>query len=324
MSYLYTGNFKKYIENLIEQKNAIGYPYGSPSRILKVFAAFCNLYYPKETALTKEIALHWAQIRPNEHVNGLIRRITPIRQLAKYMNSIGVEAYVIPEGIPGKAIRYVPHIYTKLELKTFFLETDKIPYNPNSPAKHLVIPVLFRVLYCCGLRPSEARLLKVNDIDLKTGKLIIRESKGHKDRTVMMTADVLRLCRIYQEKVNLIFPNRIWFFPNHRGALYSKCYLDAIFRILWEKTGILISSGNPPRVHDFRHSFAVKRLNLWVKDGLDLNALLPFLSIYLGHAHLTEMDYYLHLVPEFFPVFMEKTAGKCNSLIPEVQADEER
>jgi hypothetical protein len=62
----------------------------------------------------------------------------------------------------------------------------------------------------------------------------------------------------------------------------------------------------------------VKRLNLWVRDGKDLNAYLPYLSMYLGHAHLTETDYYLHFVPEFFPLFKERTRDKCANLIPEV------
>jgi len=322
MSYIYSSKLKSYIEGLIEQKNAVGCPYRTCARILKIFDIFCNRYYPNEALMTREIALHWAQKRPKEHINNLIRRITPIRQLAKYMNSIGENAFVIPGGIPGKGIRYIPHIYTHQELQAFFVETDKIPYHPNCPAKHLVIPVLFRVLYCCGLRSSEVRKLKVIDFDLRIGKLIIRKSKGDKDRTVMISKDLLRLCRIYNEKVSLIFPNRQWFFPNHRGDHYCKSFLDTVFNLLWEKTGIIISCGSPPRVHDFRHSFAVKRLNLWVKNNLDLNVYLPYLSMYLGHAHLTETDYYLRLVPEFYPVFIEKTAGKCNNLIPKVNTDE--
>ena len=77
-------------------------------------------------------------------------------------------------------------------------------------------------------------------------------------------------------------------------------------------------SGNPPRVHDFRHTFAVKRLNLWVREGKDFNACLPYLGMYLGHAHFTATDYYLHFVPEFFPLFKEKTLEKGANLIPEV------
>jgi integrase len=318
-----SGNFKPYIEGLIEQKRSLGCLYDSSARILKRFGDFCKTYYPNETMLTKEVAMHWAQRRQDEHVNGLMHRITPIRQLAKYMNRLGVNAYIIPPGIPGKLIRYVPHIFTDQELRAFFSEIDRCPVCLYSPARHLVIPVYFRVLYCCGLRLSEARLLKVEDVDLQTGKLVIRQSKGHKDRNVMLSEEVLDLCRIYHSKASCLFPDRIAFFPNPWGKPYHYHIIDGWFHLFWKKTGITHSSGNPPRVHDFRHTFAVKRLNLWVQEGKDLNACLPYLCMYLGHARLTETDYYLHLVPEFFPLFKEKSLEKCANLIPELNHEEE-
>jgi len=314
-----SGHFNPYIEGLIEQKKAIGYPYNKSAQILNGFSNFCTENYPDKEILTQEIAMHWAERRQNEHVNGLLRRITPVRQLGKYMISIGLEAYVIPPGIPGKQIRYIPHIYTNLELRAFFRETDHCQVNPRSPLRYLVIPVFFRMLYCCGLRCSEARLLKVEDVDLKNGKLTIRHSKGNKDRVVMMSEELLSFCRIYHTKVNQILPDRIIFFPNRYGEHYAGRIIDYWFHLFWEKTGMAqTSSGNPPRVHDFRHTFAVNRLNLWVQEGKDLNAYLPYLSMYLGHAHLKETDYYLHFVPEFFPLFKEKTREKCAHLIPEV------
>jgi integrase/recombinase XerD len=315
-----SGNFKSYIEGLIEQKRSIGFPYDTSARILKTFGVFCLDHFPDETALTKEIAMHWAEKRQDEHVNWLIRRITPVRQLAKYMNRMGIEAYVIPPGIPGKMIRYVPHIFTDQELQAFFAEIDQCAVSPYSPpARHLIIPVIFRLLYCCGLRSSEARLLNVEDVDLENGQLTIRHSKGDKDRNVMMSEEVLNLCRIYHSKVSRVFPNRVVFFPNQYGKHYHHSMIDYWFHLFWNKTGMTnISSGNPPRVHDFRHTFAVKRLNLWVQEGKDLNACLPYLCMYLGHAHLTATDYYLHFVPEFFPLFKKKTLEKCVNLIPEV------
>jgi integrase/recombinase XerD len=314
-----SGNFKPYIEGLIEQKRSIGFPYDSSARILKIFGVFCMDHYPDETILTKKMVMQWAERRQDEQVNGLMRRITPIRQLAKYMLRLGLEAYVIPSGIPGKLIRYVPHIFTDQELQAFFAEIDRCPVSPLNPTRHLVIPVFFRVLYCCGLRSSEARLLKMEDVDLETGKLTIRQSKGNKDRSVMMSEEVLDLCRIYHSKVSRIFPGYIGFFPNQCGEFYNKYIIDRWFHLFWNKTGLTnISSGNPPRVHDFRHTFSVKRLNQWVQEGKNLNACLPYLSMYLGHAHLTETDYYLHFVPEFFPLFKQKTLEKCAHLIPEV------
>ena len=94
MNTSFSGHYKSHIESLIEQKNAIGYPYATSARILKVFAAFCKIHYPDETVLTKEMAMHWAEKKQGEHVNYLARRITPIRKLAKYMIGMGIEAFV--------------------------------------------------------------------------------------------------------------------------------------------------------------------------------------------------------------------------------------
>ena len=317
MNYVFSSNFKKNIKDLVEQKHAVGFPYTSSQHSLNEFDKFCKKYYPQEIKLTREIAMHWAERRPQEHLKTLSNRISPIRQLAKYINSIGCEAYIIPPGMPGKIKRYVPHIFTKQELQSFFTTADQCRYNLGSPARHLVVPVIFRMLYCCGLRSSEATGIKVRDIDLETGKITIRKSKGNKDRTVMLSFDLLKLCRIYHEKVDFIFPERIYFFPNHQGNQYSNGFLGFTFHEIWEKTGIIGISGNTPRVHDFRHGFSVKRLNLWVEEGKDLHAYLPYLSMYLGHASLAETDYYLHLVPEFFPIMTSAAEDRFSYLIPE-------
>ncbi|NQV15484.1 tyrosine-type recombinase/integrase [bacterium] len=314
-----SGNFKRYIEGLIEQKNAMGYPYKTSGQILKAFSIFCIDHYPDEITLTQKMAMQWAEQRPHEHINRLLRRITPVRQLAKYMNQIDVAAYIIPAGIPGKLVQYIPHIFTDQELHAFFAAIDQCAFSSHSPARHLVIPVFFRLLYCCGLRSSEARLLKVEDVDLENGKIAIRHAKCSKDRNVMMSEDVLQLCQIYHSRVSRIFPDRVAFFPNSHGQHYHNSMIGYWFHLFWKKTRLTnLSSGNPPRVHDFRHTYAVKRLNLWVQEGKDINAYLPYLSVYLGHAHLAATDYYLHFVPEFFPVFKERTLEKCAHLIPEV------
>jgi integrase/recombinase XerD len=318
MIYAFRSNFKSNIQGLIEQKHAIGYSYKTQAFLLRCFDRFCIKHYPQERDLTKKIVLHWAERRDNEHTKSMEGRISVVRQLAKYMNSIGLEAYVIPQGIPGKSPRYVPHIFTDSELKAFFAEVDKCTYDKRYPARHLVFPVVFRMIYCCGLRSSEARLLKVEDVDLELGALKIWDSKG-RNRTVMMSDDVLQLCHSYNAKIDKIYPGRTWFFPNHRGLHYSSDTFIYTFHLFWDRTGITHISGNPPRVHDFRHTFSVKRLNLWVAEGKDLNAFLPYLSMYLGHATLSETDYYLHLVHDFFPVITERTSERFADLIPEVE-----
>lgn len=319
MKYPYNGNFKVYMDGLVEQKQSIGYPYVSSGRILRMFDEYCIKHFPNEHTLTSDIAMGWASLRENEHPNGLLRRTTPVRQLAKYMNSIGVDAYVIPSNIPKKQIRYVPHIFNSRELSAFFKAIDTCHPSHFSPGRHLVIPVFFRLLYCCGLRSSEARMLHVSDVDFKSGSVFIRESKGHKDRIIYPSDDILHLCKVYDEKIQFYYPNRMAFFPNQKGSFYDRSLINYWFHLFWDnlavaKTGI----GNPPRVHDFRHTFSVKRMNQWVKEGKNINAYLPYLSMYLGHANQADTDYYLHLIPEFFPVFRDKSSGISESLLPEV------
>ncbi len=322
MKYSYYGNFKMFIEGLVKQKQSLGYPYESSGRILRMFDEYCLEHFPDEHTLTSGIAMSWASLRDNEHSNGLLRRVTPIRQLAKYMNSIGVNAYIIPSNIPKNQIRYIPHIYTSQELSAFFKAIDGCQASPFSSGRHLVIPVLFRLLYCCGLRSSEARLLQVSDVDFEEGTIFIRESKGYKDRIIYLSDDLIQLCKIYEERIRFHYPDRIAFFPNQKGSFYSCGIINYWFHMFWDNLAIAReSTGNPPRVHDFRHTFSVNRMNRWVNEGKDINAYLPYLSMYLGHANQVDTDYYLHLIPEFFPVFRDKSRGISESLLPEVDYD---
>lgn len=123
------------------------------------------------------------------HQNTLLRRVTPVRQFAKYLVGTGKSAYIIPSAIPRKQIRYDAHIFTEAELKAFFASIDSCKKSPFSPLRCYIIPVIFRLIYTCGLRASEARLLRTDDIDLSTGKIFIRESKGWKARIVFASDD---------------------------------------------------------------------------------------------------------------------------------------
>jgi integrase/recombinase XerD len=85
-----------HIESLLAVKHALGLPYTTSGRHLQVFDAMCAEHYPEHAELTRPMAMAWAKARAGEHVNGQMRRITPVRQLAKHMAMLGVQAYVIP------------------------------------------------------------------------------------------------------------------------------------------------------------------------------------------------------------------------------------
>ncbi len=320
--YCFTSNLGVFIENFITQKNLLGFPYESSGRILRRFDAFVQAGYPEAKTLTREMGLAWSTLKKGEHPNGLLRRVTPIRQLGKFLIGIGQDAFILPGHIPNRQIRYVPHIYTEEEIQAFFHSLDHHRYNWKEQENQLVVPFYFRLLYCCGMRSSEALFLHVDDVNLDTGRIFIRETKGWESRTIFMGNDLrVALCE-YDSKIDKLIPQRIAFFPNRQGTFFRKGIQCTWFHIFWDCLDI--DTGSPrPRVHDLRHTFAVKKLNQWVSEGKNLNALYPYLSEYMGHKHYADTDYYLHLVSEFYPEMEKRLLEIDVYILPEVCHEEE-
>ena len=317
--YFFKSRLGPHLKAFIAQKRSVGYPYQTSAKILYHFDDMVFENFHDIDSLTKEIVYKWIHYKPNEHPNGLLRRITPIRQFGKYLHAIGHVAYIPPGNIPNKQIQYEAHIYTAKELKAFFHAIDCCPFSPFSPTRCYVIPVLFRLLYCCGLRSSEARLLHITDVNLTNGQITIRESKGWKSRILFMSPDLLEVCREYNQYMEKNLPMRQAFFPNMNGKFYSKSTIGHWFHEFWDNLPEAQSvTGNSPRVHDFRHTYAVHRLNSWIKENKDVAGLYPYLSEYMGHSHFTETDYYLTLVESFYPEIEERLTEVNNDIIPEV------
>lgn len=319
----YTSSLGPAIAGLIAQKRAMSYPYDTSAAILRRFDAFAASEFPDEAGLTKGLCMAWATRRDGEHQNTLLRRVTPVRQLGKYLASRGEEAYVIPGHIPSKQVKYAPHVFTEGEISALFASIDSCPRSPWSPLRCYVVPVFFRLVYCCGLRQSEARLLARDDVDLSDGRVVIRESKGWESRAVYMSDDLLELCRTYDGIIESRMPNRAPFFPNAFGECYSKSTPDTWFHEFWDVLPEAASAcGNPARVHDLRHAYAVHRLNSWVREGRDPNALYPYLSEFMGHSHFADTDYYLTLSECFYGQLGELMAPVDDEVLPEVARHE--
>jgi len=321
MKYLRESAFREMIDAFVAQKHALGYPYQDSERILNVFDKFCHKHYRQKKVLTRDIGLHWAIRWNSEGRGGHRNRVMVIREFAKFLKSIGQEAFIIPIELTRKPARIVPHIYTQDELHAFFKVIDSLKYCSSSPARHLGCPVYFRLLYCCGLRPAEARQLLVKNFDLDKGIITIIESKGHKDRIVVLQPDVLALCVKYHALVSKIFPVRKYFFPNQNGTgYYSKEGMQKTFRKCIRQATLKSFNGNQPRIYDFRHSFATRRMNLWLQEGKDINAYFPFLSVCMGHVQISDTAYYIHLVPEFFSYVKDFDVSKYENALPEDDA----
>ena len=251
---IYEGPFKNHIKNHVALKQAVGYKYYTDAAHLKRFDRFTLQNYPLASFLTKEIVLNWCSKKPYEAQANQCSRASIIRQLAKYLDSVGVEAYILPKGYYPTEQQYVPYIYTKDELTRFFAETDKCRYSSEFPYRHLIMPVIFRMLYTCGLRVSEARLLKVEDVDLENGILRINHSKKDNSRLVPMADSLLKRCRQYAEMVRPSLVAEDYFFPAFNGNPMTLQNVYKNFRKFLWRAGISHGGkGHGPRVHDFRY-----------------------------------------------------------------------
>jgi integrase/recombinase XerD len=319
---IYGGPFKDHIQNHVELKRAVGYKYDTDAGHLKRFDRFTLKKYPDATVLTKEIVLDWCDKKTYEAQTNQCSRASIIRQFGKYLDSIGVQAYVLPKGYYPTGEQYIPHIYTADELTRFFAETDKCRYCCECPYRHLIMPVLFRMIYMCGLRVSEARLLKVADVDLENGVLTIHHAKKDNSRLVPMSDSLTERCRHYSERVHPYPIDEDYYFParDDKPMTIGNVYKN-FRRFLWRACISHGGRGRGPRIHDFRHAYAVHCLKKWVEQRKDLTAYLPVLKTYMGHDSFEETAYYLRLTADVFPDLTLKLEKRYPELIPELEGD---
>lgn len=319
MVYTFKSRFADRIEAFIAQKNALGFGYLESSRLLRDFDHFCLTHFPDENSLTEEVCFAWATKKDTECNNTFRNRMMPVREFARYLNRNGESAYILPPDIARKDTPYVPYIYTEAEILAIWNVLDHLKPRGGFPVRHFVIPAMVKLLYCCGLRPAEARRLRMNDVDLDNGQLNIMESKQHKSRIVMMADDVTELLSACNAVVSSVMPEREPFFPNSEGSFYGKRGLEKTFRQILKKAGIDGAGRRSPRLYDFRHTFATHRLYRWMCEGKDLNAMLPYLSAYMGHAQLSDTYYYIHLVPGLLEEMSGFAFSSAEVLLPEVE-----
>ena len=254
MSRYNTELLKVAIESFIAKKRFLGYRYKNEEQRMSSFLKFVienEILDP----LSKETILSWADAADGAKSRNL--RLTAIRQFALYLNRSDSDApaYVVPttyRSIHHKA--FCPYIYSKEELVLLFQAADafgrvgQIPYSEKS------FPLILRILYGCGLRISEALSLKIGDVDLKEGFLIIRDAKFFKDRLVPMHENLTKRCLKYFEESLIIANQDEYFFPSGKLDRIGNSTFYQYFRNLLRLTGIRGSrSGAGPRVHDIRH-----------------------------------------------------------------------
>ena len=261
---------------------------------------------PGET-ITDDLLNRWIKDMEHLSVGTRLNRISVMRQFCFYLSHFDPRTPIIHRIFLPRRTRPAPYIYTKQEVCSIMAAAKQI--GPADSIRPLVISTLIGLLYATGLRISEALKLTIADIDLKRNLLIIRKTKFKKSRYVTISPSTVRhIATFLRKRAKAGFSTKpsASVFVNLMGHAYSANGIATIFLEIVRSIGIRGPKGvRGPRIHDFRHSFAVNRLTKWYNEGANLSAKLPLLATYLGHTTVTSTQVYLHATAEL----LEK-AGK--------------
>ena len=291
----YSSKLAPLIDDYLEFRAAMGRS-TCHARNLLLFDRFCCENYPTLEYLSREAVRGWISDEIAKGRGGLENKAAAIRVFAKYLGS---GAYILPTNtIPKKQV-YSPYILTDEELAAFFRVADTMN-SKTDPFIRETVSVLWRLLYTSGLRPREGRLIKHNELCLKTGEILVSKAKRSKERIVVMSSDMLKLCRRYSIQRAAIAGCCDYFFVNGDGSPLKAYQLSSWFNRCWAQANPNTPAHLLPRLrqYDLRHRYASATLQKWLDEGKNLYAMLPYLRTYMGHEKFADTAYYIHILPE--------------------------
>jgi len=305
------------IKSFIAYKRSLGYVYDTPERYLKHYQKHMEEVFPNLTLPDKKSTDSFLKKFKGQS-GGLYNAMAPLREFSRYLFQIGYnDVYLIPPKQMPKLHPEPPYFFTEKEISIFFQTCDAyFEEHLIPPGRSLVLPAQFRLLYCCGLRPKEARILPVKDVHLSEKYIDVTQSKGPKNRRIYISDELASYLSLYAHSINCMFPDRIYFFPKNREKPYSVQFLYYNFEIIW-RNSFPNWTGKLPRIYDFRHHFAWSNINRWAREGTDINAMLPYLMRYMGHNCIKHTLYYFRFVPDFYSDY-KALSKQLNERIPEV------
>jgi len=306
-----------FMDQFLQEKHACGYMYQESTRILHRLDDFLVHEGLATLELPRSIARNWLAKKPHESPITQQHRIILVRHFSRFLLRAGYPAYVPDPTLSARNPRaYVPRLLTDEELRRFFHAVDALEPTARSPLRHLVMPEVFRLLYGCGFRIREVLKLCVRDVDLNQGIITVRQGKFRKDRLVPPALSLVNRLRRYAGHFGNRAPHAI-FFPGPSEGPFALRTVYTLFRKLLLQCGIPHAGrGKGPRIHDYRHLFALHTLRRWYRDGEDLDAKLPLLATYLGHQNLCGTQRYLHLTAEIFPEITTRVNAAFGDVIP--------
>lgn len=289
--------FSEHVEDYLRLRRALGFKLEEHARLLRKFAM--HLEAVAAEVITIEVALTWA-VEPIVPAGSVVpaMRLLVVRGFARYLAGIDPRTEIPPTGlIRLHRHRRVPYIYTDQEILALMQRARQAIRQRLVAATY---ETLIGLLAATGMRISEAIKLDNTDIDWDQRVLLVRESKFNKSRYLPIHDSTLDALQRYVDQRDQLCPDPRdpSFFISLRRRRLDDCAVHITFRRLCDGTGVGTTAPFPPRLHDLRHTKAVRTLLGWYREGVDVHARLPALATYLGHLNPAYTYYYLSAAPE--------------------------
>ena len=284
------------LERYLSMRQGLGYKYQHQARRLADFVSFMEKR--KATTITTKLAVAWATLPPDRHASWALR-LTDVRGFARHIANIDPQTEVPPAGILPPLKRAKPYVYSDAEINALLAAALALP--PANGLRRWTYHYLFGLIAVTGMRLSEAIGLQRSDVNLDEGVLTVRQSKFGKSRLVPLHRTTREALLSYAERRDAHLGSRCGphFFVAERGGRLLHQYVHRVFWRLSREIGLRRPGDHTgPRVHDFRHRFAIRTLLDWYREGIDVEQQLPVLSTYLGHACVRDTYWYLSACPE--------------------------
>jgi integrase/recombinase XerD len=287
----------------LTMRRALGYKLTHQARLLDSFVGYLEDH--DASWVSVELAVAWALLPVDADPVWWAQRLGAVRSFAKHLRSLDARNEVPPKDLLAhRARRVTPHIYSHDEIDALMTAARGI----HSPFKAATFETLIGLLAATGMRVGEAINLDSADVDLEHAVVIVTNTKFGKSRAVPLHTSTVAALDTYaqQRRVRWPSPHADSFFVSTVGTRLIHTSINAVFRKLIADTGIKRPGERRPRPHDLRHTFAIRVLLGWYRDGEDVQARLPSLSTYLGHTKPTSTYWYLSAVPELMAIAAER------------------
>ena len=294
-------NIKILVSEFVAFRRGLGEQCRGKDFILRAFCRAIGPRTPVRRIRVKDVAVFLAGTGPI--TNAWHIKYSALKVFFEFAVSRGhLSQAPLPSNPPKPLPTLAPYIYSRAEIRRLL---DAIPSFHRFPRRieSPTMRAMLLTLYGAGLRRQEVLNIALADVDLGNAVLTIRATKFFKSRLVPIGRDLRQILSDYARWRSARHPAAgadSHFFLGRDGAPLSWWPLHHAFARLREHAGVQRSDGGryQPRMHDLRHTFAVHRLTEWYRQGADVQRLVYYLSVYLGHRSLADTQVYLTLTPE--------------------------